>query len=616
LLANNFATFPDKSQCIGCIHISGNIVRYEYTTGKPNAFDRDTTTCFRDRPWTLDIAMFYDSKRTRRGTSAVTSSIRGMLVESVKLPWVTATFAILLALLGGCKSLPIVSGPKTAKARVASHYANESTGQLPIHLVSLRSPVKNEQDAIIRSSELESISSVACQKERTGNANGNIERTNEFQLVALESPLAFETKSPAANLEQDDASQTKSVSVTLNQVIFASLNGHPTISAELENIQKARGDFLTSTLFPNPQLFTDIQLLPLTRPFTETRQGGPPQQDVVLTYPIDWFLFGKRSAAMSSNHFSIHIGQSSYENLVRIRIVEAAVAFYTALEADALLDLASQNVESLTRVEKITEEAVANGGRPAIESSRVRLDVVAAQQRKRTALANKITASAKLRALMGQSDNSLSVQPSGELGGKFTQEILPIESAFTVAQSNRPDVESLRLQLSKSQLDILVQQKAAKPSVAPSFGYTRQYQQAAIGFPDANSWSAALNMGLPISDRNQGNIYKAGAESRRVQFQYESAILGLRAEVEQAVAELTAAEENAKSVENEQIVLANKVLDSIIEAYQNGARPLLDVLDAQRNFRDILGLYITSRAEYWRALYRYQGALGRSTGDR
>ena len=81
------------------------------------------------------------------------------------------------------------------------------------------------------------------------------------------------------------------------------------------------------------------------------------------------------------------------------------------------------------------------------------------------------------------------------------------------------------------------------------------------------------------------------------------------------MAELRAAAENAKSVENEQIVLAEKVRDTIIEAYQSGGRPLLDVLDAQRNYREIYGLYINSRAEYWRSLYRYRGSIGRSTGE-
>ena len=34
------------------------------------------------------------------------------------------------------------------------------------------------------------------------------------------------------------------------------------------------------------------------------------------------------------------------------------------------------------------------------------------------------------------------------------------------------------------------------------------------------------------------------------------------------------------------------------------------IFDAQRNFRDTYRSYITSRAAYWRAVYRYGAAIG------
>lgn len=404
---------------------------------------------------------------------------------------------------------------------------------------------------------------------------------------------------------------TSGLSVTLNQVIFASLNGHPVIAAEMEMIRKARADYLTSTLFPNPQLFTDVQLLPLTRPFTVDRQGGPPQQDVILTYPIDWYLFGKRSAAMISAQNGVRVTHAEFENLIRLRIAEAASVYYTTIEAKLLFELAVENVENLERLEAVTKQAVLNGGRPAIEANRIRLDLIAAEQRRRTAEATAKSALARMRAIMAIDNSDLDVSPAGDLGKTFDANILGINEAFGLAQQARPDINSIQWQVAKASSDIVIQQRAARATVAPSFGYTRQYQEKAIGFPDANSWSAALAMGLPVYDRNQGNISKATAEQRRLQYQLGAALLDLRAEVTQAVAELSAAQLNAQSVANEQIELASKVRDIIVDAYKSGGRPLIDVLDAQRNFREIYGLYITSRAEYWRTLYRFYSVIGR-----
>ena len=120
---------------------------------------------------------------------------------------------------------------------------------------------------------------------------------------------------------------------------------------------------------------------------------------------------------------------------------------------------------------------------------------------------------------------------------------------------------------------------------------------------------------MPLTDRNQGNILKAQATRSQARYQLDAAILDLRAEVEQAVANLQAAEANARSVADEQIQLSTKVRDSIIEAYRLGGRPLIDVLDAQRNFRETNRLFIVSHATYWRSLYLFYAAIGKQVGN-
>src|SRR5262249_22228295 len=147
----------------------------------------------------------------------------------------------------------------------------------------------------------------------------------------------------------------------------------PKIRAGLEAINQAYADVLTTSLLPNPTLTVGATLLPLTRPFTIDRQGGPPQPGADISYPIDWFLFGKRAAAMASAATGVRISEAEYADLVRQRVRDAAVAFYDVLEAKGLLDLARQDLESLRRVEATLEKAVDAGGRPIVELNRVRL---------------------------------------------------------------------------------------------------------------------------------------------------------------------------------------------------------------------------------------------------
>src|SRR5262249_8679291 len=127
-------------------------------------------------------------------------------------------------------------------------------------------------------------------------------KDDEPKLPAPQKDKAKDASQPLAaprRLMPDGPSATaEPAGLTLDQVINTTLLADPKIGAGLEAINQANADALTASLKPNPELFTDVQLLPLPRPFTVDAQGGPPQQDVIVSYPIDWFLFGKRAAAM------------------------------------------------------------------------------------------------------------------------------------------------------------------------------------------------------------------------------------------------------------------------------------------------------------------------------
>jgi cobalt-zinc-cadmium efflux system outer membrane protein len=131
-----------------------------------------------------------------------------------------------------------------------------------------------------------------------------------------------------------------------------------------------------------------------------------------------------------------------------------------------------------------------------------------------------------------------------------------------------------------------------------------------MAMPNANSWSAALTMSLPINNLNQGNRAKAASLATQSRFDLRAGEVEILAEVQSVIQELETARINAEAVSDEQLQIADEVRSSINRAYELGGRPLIDVLDAQRNFSETYTLYINTRANYWRALYRYYSVLG------
>lgn len=399
--------------------------------------------------------------------------------------------------------------------------------------------------------------------------------------------------------------------LTLDQIIQTTLWADPRLRAAFESIPQAQADALTASLLPNPQFYISQTLMPLTRPFTVTKQGGPPQFDTGIRYPIDWFLFGKRAAAVYSATVGVRVAEAEFADLVRQRVLEAMLRYYDLLEAKGLLELARQDVENLRRIETITAKAVEGGGRPRVELQRIQLDRLRAEQALREAEKNRVAAVAQLRAVLGRSDSDPAFDVAGDILDVPIPSLPPVEQAFALAAEERPDLASLRLRVEQAEANRLVEQRKAWPAVTPFLGYTRQFQRKVMAMPDASSFGFGMEAGIPLFDRNQGNRWKAESLAAQSRQQLQAGLVSLRAEIEQAAQEVQTAAANAQTIAAEQLKLAAEVRDSIAKAYEAGGRPLIDVLDAQRNYRETYRLYITTRAALGRAIARFNAAVNR-----
>jgi cobalt-zinc-cadmium efflux system outer membrane protein len=397
---------------------------------------------------------------------------------------------------------------------------------------------------------------------------------------------------------------------SLDQAIAMTLANDPVLRGGMQEIQQAYAEQVTASLKPNPEVEIIQSLLPLGRPFNEfDRQGGPPQFDFGYSYPIDWYLFGKRAAAMQATLQGRMATELEFADLVRQRVLLTAISFFDALEQQALIELAEQDVENLLAVEKITKTAVDNGAMPRVDYSRIRLDRLNSEQTLRETRRDLAAAKASLLVAMGLESTPIDFELAGELPEPLEDRFPELESLFNLAQSNRPDIAALRSRINEARANMNVEYREAFPEVTPMMGYTRQFQERAIGFPSVSSWGVGLSMTLPIHNRNQGNRIRATSERMQRMEQLRAGLVELRGELSEVLAELEAARINAISTAEEQLVLAAEVRDSIREAYQVGDRPLIDVLDSQRNFRETYRNFINSRADYWRAIQRYQAAL-------
>jgi cobalt-zinc-cadmium efflux system outer membrane protein len=408
------------------------------------------------------------------------------------------------------------------------------------------------------------------------------------------------------------ASKRPSV-VTLPEAIDEAITFNLRIRVGMEKVQAARADLTTASIIPNPTLQLDAQFVPLpgAHPYEQNKQSaGPLQYDLLVTFPIDWFIFGKRRAAMEAARLGVDVAAADFADLTRKQVAATLDAVYDILEARALLKLFQEDLDELKQILKITEERVKLGGGAAVDLDRLRLAVLDAQREVRRRELTLFAAKSKLRPLLGRLEADPAFDISGELGIQGTMPAPELGDAISVAERNRPDIISDLRDIRRAEAAVVSEHKKAWPQVGFQPALTYQQTKFINDTPSERFLDFYLTTTLPTSDRNQGGIAKAMSDLRNKHMTLQADLTDLHAEVEQALETYRVALATITADDPATIKSAREFRDRIRAAWLEKGKTLLDVLDAQRAYRERVRASLSGQADYWRALNRLNAAMG------
>jgi cobalt-zinc-cadmium efflux system outer membrane protein len=399
--------------------------------------------------------------------------------------------------------------------------------------------------------------------------------------------------------------------LTLEEAVTEALAQAPDLLAGSEAVIQARADLKTASLYPNPTLAvgTTLQAGPGTT-YSAANPGGPPQYTVDLGVQLDPLLFGKFGAAKESARRAVDVAGADFADLKRQRSGDVASGFFDVLAAKSLLALVRVDLEDLKRVEGLTRKRVDLGGAPAVDFDRARLAVALGTQDVRTAETLDLAARAALRSLLGRVGAEPAFDVVGSLEIPSPQEPPNLEVVLGTAEQVRPDVVSLRRQVERWLAEGRSQSLQGLPQLSVTGGYLYQYQTP-VGLKNLNEWEASLGVTIPLFDRNQGNIAKAESQARQASLSLDAKRAAVRAELAQDIDGFRAAYAAVIAEDKTQLDLARTVRDRMEAAYQAGGRTVLEVLDAERSYRDAQRLHIAVQSAYWHALHQINTAAGK-----
>jgi cobalt-zinc-cadmium efflux system outer membrane protein len=423
-----------------------------------------------------------------------------------------------------------------------------------------------------------------------------------------------EKKQGSSEAEKDLAAPPKQ-KLTLPMAVELCVNNNFRVLADAERIHQAEAELITSSLIPNPSLFSDCQLIPLQRADI-TNQLGPPQWDTLVAFPIDWLLFGKRLAAMQAARLGIEVSSADLADVLRVQVTQTVDAFYEVLMDDAYFKLAVKNLEELMEFEKLTEELAKDKKVGALELDRVKLAVhEALLERHDRELALEV-AKARLRPFLGRS----AADPDYDVEGTLTvTAVVPppkLAEAVALAEVHRPDLLSGRKAIDQAIALVELERRKAKPVVAIQPGWSYQDQAHQSLFRNGSMLDIGISTTLPFTDRNQGNRRKAEAVVRERHLTYQGDRADALADVEVSLATYADAVEHLTQFNTPETLKAARDLRRNMEAaYRAGERKLIELLDAQKAYRDRLGHVIEFESDYWRALNKLNASVGLKAYD-
>src|SRR5262247_3236872 len=400
------------------------------------------------------------------------------------------------------------------------------------------------------------------------------------------------------------AQSQQTTPVTIDQCVREAVERNLTLLAERYNLSLADAGVITAGLRPNPVLsiYTDLQPL-LGNGATELNQSGPPEYGVRADFV--WERGQKRRHRIEAAEEEKAVARWQLLNATRALALDVQNAFVEVLLAKETLALAERNQDSFHRIVEVSKERVRVGDLAQVELVRTQLAelqfnnaVIQSQSRLRIS-------KQRLQLLMGRG------APSDlfDVVGEMRREPLPftLDELWRQALARRPDYQGILRDQARSVAELRLQIAQGKVDYVIGAEYRRQQGLAGTG----NSLGFFFSAPIPLFNRNQGEIARAGRERQQVEARTRAREAEIRGELDAAWQSYDTARSLLTRIEGEMLDKARSVLASMEYSYRAGEASLVEFLDAQRAFNDTMQGYNEARAEYARSLYLIDSTTGK-----
>jgi cobalt-zinc-cadmium efflux system outer membrane protein len=325
-----------------------------------------------------------------------------------------------------------------------------------------------------------------------------------------------------------------------------------------------------------------------------------PHEVVSLGFPVE--IGGKRARRIEVAQEELSLADLDVRGEQRTLRRNLRQAFYGLLASDERVRNAEAVLGIAQRVRDTANARFTEGAAPKLEVMEGDLGVARAQADLNLARSDRIAVQADLNAVLNQAAGQAMV-----VAGDLTQPpaVASLDEVLKIAADSNVD-------MLRSQREVAIEQRRtsqlrAERMPTPTFSVGGVFN--APGEFSAGL-SGAVTMAVPLFARNQGEIAQSTAVVSQLQATREAVKRTVENQVFGAWARLQAQRQQAE-VYRDQIVPTATTIEALAEeGYRLGRNPLLSVLEAQRNLRDVRREYLQALGEFQTAIADLEEILG------
>ena len=391
------------------------------------------------------------------------------------------------------------------------------------------------------------------------------------------------------------AEEPRTTTYSLPGILALALQHNPTVAGAEGLVKQSHGQQIAAGAYPNPSVSGSAGRGAIRDPSTGVRVT---ERTFTVEQPLEWT--SKRQARQDAADAGVAGASAALEDTRLALLADVKVAFYQLLFAQRDVELAAQNVSSVEEVLRTVNARISAGEATSFDNMKAAVEVQKA--RKEVSRANNALLVSKSR---------LNTLTAGSLGKQFAiqgdfqrtnEAVNPDVLAQAVEQ--HPAIRRQSKLAEQAEHTLRFEREARMPNISLLGSYHREAGDESL--------TAGLSVPLPLWYRRQGEIqtalgakHRADAERLRAQNELEQAIT-------QYAQEVRTAQDQLQVFETGLLKQAEQTLTVARTSFRHGAATLLDVLDAQRVYRQTLLEYAQVRADLSIALARLERSLGAS----